>query len=140
MEKHLTFAVVLNIVYRSVILLGGLIVMVLGFSFEWLMSLVARIDPYEVQDVPEIVFEIVPVILFIIGSVIALFSVVTIIAAIAAGRRKEWGRILLLVMSFFNLIHVPLGTLVGAYTIWVLFNDEVIRMFNPAKTAEVVQQ
>jgi hypothetical protein len=43
------------------------------------------------------------------------------------GRR----RILVLVVSFFNLLHVPLGTLLGVYSLWVLLNDETIRQFNP---------
>ena len=37
----------------------------------------------------------------------------------------------MLVMSFFNLIRIPLGTILGVYSIWVLLNDETIRLFNP---------
>jgi hypothetical protein len=52
-------------------------------------------------------------------------------------KKKEWGRITMLVISFFNLIHIPLGTVLGVYSIWVLLNDETIRLFNPALHAPV---
>jgi hypothetical protein len=36
----------------------------------------------------------------------------------------------MLVISFFNLLRVPLGTILGGYSIWVLLNDETIRLFD----------
>jgi len=75
--------------------------------------------------------EFVPLILFVIAGVIILFSLLGIIGAIGVLKRKEWGRILLLVISFFHLIRVPLGTILGVYSIWVLLNKETIRLFNP---------
>jgi len=46
-------------------------------------------------------------------------------------KRKEWGRILALVVSFFNLIWFPLGTALGVYSIIILLNDESVKIFNP---------
>ena len=34
--------------------------------------------------------------------------------------REPWGRVLALVLGFIALIHVPLGTALGIYTLWVL--------------------
>jgi len=38
-------------------------------------------------------------------------------------KMERWGRVFALVMSFFNLIHVPFGTALGVYTLFVLLPD-----------------
>ena len=38
--------------------------------------------------------------------------------------REGWGRVLALVLGFIALIHVPLGTALGIYTLWVLLPAE----------------
>jgi p-aminobenzoyl-glutamate transporter AbgT len=60
----------------------------------------------------------------ILAFIILLFSVPGIIGGIALLKHKNWSRILVLVLGFLNLINIPLGTILGAYTIWVLMNDE----------------
>jgi hypothetical protein len=82
-------------------------------------------------DVPLGVLEIVPVILCVIGLLMIVVSAVGIAAGIGVLNRKPWGRILTLIVSFFNLVRIPLGTILGAYSIWVLMNDEAIRSFAP---------
>jgi hypothetical protein len=42
---------------------------------------------------------------------------------------KPWARILGLVLSVINLIHIPFGTVVGIYGLWVLFNKDTERLF-----------
>jgi len=65
------------------------------------------------------------------GGIIAFFSIPEIIAGVGLIKRKEWGRILALVVSFFNLIWFPLGTALGVYSIIILLNDESVKIFNP---------
>jgi len=38
-------------------------------------------------------------------------------------KMERWGRVFALVMSFLNLIHVPFGTALGVYTLFVLLPD-----------------
>jgi hypothetical protein len=38
--------------------------------------------------------------------------------------REAWGRVLALVLGFIALIHVPVGTALGIYTLWVLLPAE----------------
>src|SRR5262245_62305000 len=45
-------------------------------------------------------------------------------------RLKSWARILGIVLCAINLINIPLGTLMGAYGLWVLLNSETERLFN----------
>lgn len=67
-------------------------------------------------------------ILSIIGIVVGAFCVMTGIPEIIGGwgllRRKQWARIVVLIMAVFNVINPPLGTALGVYAFWVLFNPE----------------
>ena len=134
MQRHVTLVGVLHIVYHGVAALGAGVLVALGFWFDPLMCALMRSHTVSPHDVPFEVMEFVPLILFIIAAVIILFSLLGIIGAIGVLRRREWGRILLLVISFFHLIRVPLGTILGVYSIWVLLNNETIRLFNPVSS------
>jgi hypothetical protein len=68
-----------------------------------------------------------------------IVSVAGIIGGVGVLHHREWGRILLLVVSFFNLLRIPLGTMLGVYTLWVLMNDETIALFSPAQTPAAVR-
>ena len=57
-------------------------------------------------------------------TVVALFVLAKAAAGFVAGwgllNREPWGRVLALVLGFLALIHVPFGTALGVYTLWVL--------------------
>jgi hypothetical protein len=131
MDKHITLVGILNLAYRSLVIIGGLVLIALAVGFRYLMELVSRSSHQGMEEIPEAVFDIAPIVLGIIGILIIIVSIMGIIGAIGVMKKKEWGRIVLLVISFFNILHVPLGTLLGVYTLWVLFNDETIKLFNP---------
>jgi hypothetical protein len=48
---------------------------------------------------------------------------------------KSWGRILAIVVGILSLINFPLGTAVGIYTLWVLFQEEATDYFTFPKPA-----
>jgi hypothetical protein len=43
---------------------------------------------------------------------------------------KPWARILAIVLSAIRLINIPIGTALGLYGLWVLFNKETETLFN----------
>jgi hypothetical protein len=43
---------------------------------------------------------------------------------------KPWARILGLVLSVLNLLNIPVGTALGIYGLWVLFNKDTERLFS----------
>ncbi len=59
-----------------------------------------------------------------IGGVIAILSVPGIIGGWALLGGKEWARVLIIVLGLLELIHFPLGTALGVYTLWVMFTEE----------------
>jgi hypothetical protein len=132
MEKHITLAGILNIVCSSLGILGSLVLFALAVGFRYVMEFVGHMDHDGINEVPPEVLNIVPIILVFIGALILIVSIAGIIGSVGVIKKKEWGRITLLVVSFLHLIHIPLGTILGVYSIWVLLNDETIRLFNPA--------
>jgi hypothetical protein len=59
----------------------------------------------------------------VIALLFALESLPAIITGIALIMRKFWARFSALVLAFFCLFIIPLGTALGIYTIWVLVNN-----------------
>ncbi len=129
MEKHISLAGTLNIVYGSLTLLGAGVLFVLGGWFGRFFEALMRDGFIRPHDVPLEVLDIVPVILFLVGIVLLVLAAAEIIGAIGVLNKKEWARILLLVTSFFMLVRIPLGTILGVYSAWVLLNDETIKLF-----------
>jgi hypothetical protein len=131
MEKHITLVGILNIVYESLSIIGAFVLFAISIGFKYFFGLVCRYGHNGMDDVPPEIIDIVPLILSVIGIILLVVSIIGIIGAIGVIKRKEWGRITMLVMSFFHLIRIPLGTILGVYSIWALLNDETIRLFNP---------
>lgn len=75
-------------------------------------------------------------ILGIAGSALVVFLVIVSLPGLIAGigllKLRPWARILGIVVALLSLIHVPLGTIVGIYGLWVLFNKDTERLFSEA--------
>ncbi|WP_339740479.1 hypothetical protein [uncultured Sunxiuqinia sp.] len=72
-------------------------------------------------------------VLSIIANVVATVFVILAIPGIIGGfglfKRKEWARILVLILSVLDLFHFPVGTAVGVYSIWALVQPDVVAEF-----------
>ncbi|MGE3342718.1 MAG: hypothetical protein AB7L71_04705 [Vicinamibacterales bacterium] len=44
---------------------------------------------------------------------------------------KPWARIVAIILSAIRLINVPVGTALGIYGLWVLFNKDTEALFRP---------
>ncbi len=119
MERHISLIGILWIVF------GGLSLMVgfLGFLLLFGISLIPDMGPEA------------PFILRTVGSIavffFALLGLPKIIAGIGLLKKKEWGRILTLIVSFISLLNIPLGTALGIYSIVILVKEESIQYFKP---------
>lgn len=58
----------------------------------------------------------------ILAVFIAVISLPSIIAGMGLQKRKEWARILTIILSVLNLFNVPIGTAIGAYSMWALLD------------------
>ena len=116
MERHINVVAALQIAYS---ILGLLIAGVIFAVFHLIGDFV---DDQEAN-----------LVLGIIANVIMVASLILSIPGILAGlglyKRKEWARILTLIISVLNLISFPLGTALGVYSIWALVQPENVEAF-----------
>ena len=65
-------------------------------------------------------------------TVIAVFIGVLSLPSLATGwgllKHKSWSRVLGIIVSILSLPSVPIGTAIGVYGLWVLFNEESKRI------------
>lgn len=112
-EKHITLVAVLHIVYHALGFLIGLFIFTLMAFVGGLVD-----DPFAAR------------LLWWVGSVAATFLIVLSVPGVIGGvwllRRKEWARILTLIVGALGLVDIPLGTALGVYTFWVLMQDDAI--------------
>lgn len=64
-----------------------------------------------------------------VAGVLALFCVPGIVAGFGLLKHWNWARILTLVLSVFDLLAFPIGTLIAVYSIWVLVQRETEVLF-----------
>ena len=116
MEKHLTAVAALHV---GLSILGGMIGI---FIFAILTGIGAITQEKEV-------FLILSTIGTGVGVLLVVLSVPGIIGGIGLFKRKEWSRILVLIISAIDLLNIPFGTALGIYSIWVLVQQDTIRLF-----------
>ncbi len=72
-------------------------------------------------------------ILATVGVAVGLFLTALAIPGILAGigllGRRQWGRILAIVVAILGLANFPIGTVIGAYALWVLLQDAAAGYF-----------
>jgi Ni,Fe-hydrogenase I cytochrome b subunit len=72
-------------------------------------------------------------VLTLIANMAATFLIILSFPGIIAGlglyRRKEWARILTLILSVIHIFNFPFGTAIGIYSIWVLIQPESVAAF-----------
>ena len=116
MQSHVTILGWLHIAGSALLVPLGLI----GFLFLTVIGVFSR-DPKPAA-----------VLLFMGVMGVILFTILSlpgVLAGIGLLRRKAWGRILALIVGFFNLFNVPIGTALGAYTFFVLLQQSAADYF-----------
>ena len=124
MQTHVKVLGVVYLAFGGLMLLGALFLLVMMGGVAGIVG--ASADPEDAAIA-------IPVLGFA-GTALALFLGVFSLPSLATGygliNYKEWARVLGIVLSAINLINIPLGTIVGAYGLWVLLNKETERLFS----------
>lgn len=116
MESHLTAVAALRIGYNTLGVILGLLI----------LTVLATIGAITHDEDANIILSIVG---FVVGGGLIVLSIPGIIGGIGLLKRKEWARILVLILSAMDLINIPIGTAVGVYSIWVLVQDKTAILF-----------
>lgn len=116
MEKHVNVVAALQIGFS---ILGVIIAAFLFFILQYIGDFV---DDNEAEIVLSIVANAIMVTFIVL-------SIPGIIAGIGLFKKKEWARILTLILSVLDLVNFPIGTAVGIYSIWALSQTETVQLF-----------
>jgi hypothetical protein len=76
--------------------------------------------------------EALPILLAVglgVGLLLVVLSVPGIVGGWGLLKFKSWARILVIILSAIDLLNVPIGTVVGGYSLWVLLQDETEKLF-----------
>jgi hypothetical protein len=125
MEKHVSVVAALQIGLGIFGMIAGIIVLVV-------LNLIGEISGDRDANF------ILSLIGNIAGIVMFLLSIPGIVSGIGLLRHREWARILVLILSVLNLLHFPLGTAIGIYSIWALAQEETVAIFKAAGRKETV--
>lgn len=110
MDKHLNLLGILYIVLGVFHIFSISIAAIFIFTFDLFRGLVY--------------FDFVRAIIAVVFGVIVLVSLLGIIAGIGLLKGQSWARGLAIGPGFIMLLNIPLGTLLGIYSIWVLLLRE----------------
>jgi hypothetical protein len=122
MDTHVKVAAWLRIAASALYLIGALFVMGV-FGFAGAAAGVSG-DPGGAEAAPWIA---------VFGSAITIGLVLLALPGLITGwgllTYRPWARIVNIVLSILDLFAVPVGTALGAYSLWVMFNPEVTALF-----------
>jgi hypothetical protein len=122
METHIKIVAILHIVLGSVTILIGLAMMLLFGGLAGLLGAYNTRDAVPIAGIVGWIGGLILIVLIAIG-------VPGIIAGIGMLQFRPWGRILGIIVSALDLVHMPFGTALGIYGLWALLSREGEMLF-----------
>lgn len=117
MKKHVTVVGAIHIGFG---ILGLIAAGVVFFGLSIAKGLVSD------EEVPVMVLNILSITLPVL---IGFMSSLGVIGGIGILSYKTWARYLIIVVAAIGCVNIPIGTLKGVYTLWVLLQDDSIKLF-----------
>jgi hypothetical protein len=117
MKKHVTVTGALHIGLGILGLIGALVIF---FALRLAMTAVGN------EDIPTMVLSILSVALPLMVGTISTMSLIGGVGVLAF---KPWARIVAMVVSVIGCLWIPIGTLAGVYSLWVLMQDDTVKLF-----------
>jgi len=129
MRDHIKILGILHIVFGSLGVVGAVVVLAIFGGIAGFVG--ASADTADADRATGMaVLGGIGLVVFVI---ILVLSVPSLLAGIGLLKYKPWARMLTIVLSALDLVHVPLGTALGIYGLWVLLNQQTEALFrNPA--------
>jgi hypothetical protein len=123
METHVRVAAWLRIIASALYLLGALFVLLFFGGLGGLISVAGDADARSAAPIVEVVGVFISCFL----GLLALPGLVTGWGLLAF---RPWARVVDIALSAFDLFHVPIGTALGTYSIWVMLQPETVELFD----------
>jgi hypothetical protein len=117
MESHVKAVGIIHIAFSAL----GIIMALVIFS---VLNIVAKIP-----DVDKEAIRVLQIVGVVLPWFFIVFSLPGIIGGIGLLKLQGWAKIIVLIISFLGLLNFPIGTAVGIYSIWVLFDKRTEKIF-----------
>lgn len=117
MRKHVTVVGAIHIGFGVLGLIGAVAVF---FALNFAKGMVGD------DEVPTMVLSFLAISLPVL---IGFMSTLGLIGGIGLLGFKSWARYLVIVVAALGCLNIPIGTLKGVYSLWVLLQDDTIKLF-----------
>jgi hypothetical protein len=119
MRKHVTVVGAIHIGFGILGLIGALAVFfVLHFARGFI--------PTEEGELPIMILNFLGLSLPLL---IGFMSTLGLVGGIGLLSLQSWARYLVIVVAALGCLNIPIGTLKGVYSLWVLLQDDTIKLF-----------
>jgi mannitol-specific phosphotransferase system IIBC component len=117
MKKHVTVVGAIHIGFG---ILGLIIALAVFFVLHFAQGFVDN------EEVPTMVLSFLS---FSLPLLIGFMSTLGLIGGIGLLVYKPWARYLVIVVAALGCLNIPIGTLKGVYSLWVLLQDDTVKLF-----------
>ena len=117
MKKHVTVVGAIHIGFGLLGLIGALAVF---FALNFARQMVGG------EEIPSLVLKFLSVSLPLL---VGFMSTLGLVGGIGLLSFQPWARYLIIVVAALGCLNIPIGTLKGVYSLWVLLQDETLMLF-----------
>jgi hypothetical protein len=117
MKKHVTVVGAIHIGFGILGLIGAVTVFfVLNFARGFVQN----------EEIPNMILNFLALSLPLL---IGFMSTLGLVGGIGLLSFMPWARYLVIVVAALGCLNIPIGTLKGVYSLWVLLQDDTVRLF-----------
>ena len=124
MKKHVTVVGAIHIGFGVLGLIGALAAF---FALHFARGVVGG------DEIPSMVLGFLSI---SVPLLIGFMSTLGLIGGIGLLSFQSWARYLIIVVAALGCLNIPIGTLKGVYSLWVLLQDETIKLFNGKRVTQ----
>jgi hypothetical protein len=117
MKKHVTVVGAIHIGFG---LLGLIAAVATFFVFTFLIGVVGN------EDIPVTLFKILRI---SVPILVGFNSTLGLVGGIGLLTFQPWARFVVIIAASLGCLNIPIGTLKGVYSLWVLLQDDTIKLF-----------
>lgn len=121
MKKHVTVVGAIHIGFGFLGLIGAIAAF---FALRFAKGVIGN------DEIPSMVLGFISL---SVPMLIGFMSTLGLVGGIGLLSFQSWARYLVIVVAALGCLNIPIGTLKGVYSLWVLLQDETIKLFNPRK-------
>jgi len=117
MKKHVTVVGAIHIGFGILGLIGALAIF---FALHFAKGFVSN------EEIPTIVLSFLAISLPLL---VGFMSTLGLVGGIGLMSYQSWARYLVIVVAALGCLNIPIGTLKGVYSLWVLLQDDTVKLF-----------